>query len=265
MRDYEIIGVGKKTNRNRKRVYRAESEDAAKLLAEKDGTLPESINLLPPELASEDQLSYAKSLGISISKNSTRDQMSYLISSKTEVPATNEQINYAIKLGIKFYEYDFKSKVAIQHKLNSLFGHNSPSYNAELAKWYVHSIARYLTKGNWPTPDKSKIPENIVEETVRKLTEDEKSFKSFLRQMEYEDPFEMIGFGQITDENGRSHEGASRNTAAYKLVSKLLRENLSINKTRKISNTKKRNTEIEETSNAAIWVVVILILLYILF
>lgn len=266
MNNFEIIGVGKETNRKRKKVYKAESEAIAKLLAEKEGTEVESITLLPPEPPSERQLAYAKSLGINVPESSTRDSVSYLISSKTETLATNEHINYAIKFGVQFSEHEYKSKQAIQSKIASLLGHHSAIYNAELAKWYVHSIARYLTKGNWLTPDKSGIPETVIEEVVQKLTDDNKAFKSFLRQMEFEDHFEMINFGQKTDEDGTFQEGSSRNTAAYKLVSKLLKENLKIDKTEKKPRIKKVQTKTKESNNVATFlggIVVFLILCYI--
>lgn len=273
MNNYEVIGVGKETNRKRKKVYRAETEDVAKALAEKDGTLVESINLLPPEPATDRQLSYAKDLGINIPNGPTKDQISYLISSKTETPASNDQINYALKLGVQFHEYDFKSKETIQNKINNLLGHDSARYNAEIAKWYVYSIARYLSNGNWSTPEKSNIETGIIEDAVKKLMADEKSFKSFQRQIEYEEPFAIVLFGQKTDKDGYFQEGASRNTAAYKLVSELLKENLEIQKKApkpKQQRTRKPTTQAkkEESSNyTAVFgvIVVIAILCYLLF
>lgn len=272
MNNYEVIGIGKETNRKRKKVYRAETEDAAKSLAEKDGIIVESINLLSPDPATERQLSYAKDLGIKIPENPTKDQISYLISSKTETPASNDQINYALKLGVQFHEYDFRSKEIIQNKISNLLGHGSARYNAELAKWYVYSVARYLSKGNWSTPEKSNIETNTIKEAVNKLISDEKAFKSFQRQMEYEEPFSIIPFGQKTDEDGYFQEGSSRSTAAYKLVSEFLKENLEIQnkspKPKRSNGKQEPQAKNEESSNfTAVFgaIIVIAILCYLLF
>lgn len=269
---YEVIGIGKETNRKRKKTYRAENEDEVKSLAEKDGTIVENINLMPPEPATEKQLSYAKSLGIKIPDNPTKKELIYLISSKVETPASNDQINYALKLGVQFHEYDFKSKERVQNKISKLLGHDSDRYYAELAKWYVYSIARYLSKENWSTPEKSNIETDIIQMAIEMLMKDKKAFKSFKRQMEYQEPFSIIIFGQHTDENGYFQEGASRKTAAYKLVSEFLTENLEIQ--HKTTSSKQINikpsaqAKKEKSNDFSVVlgaIVVIIILYYLLF
>jgi HIRAN domain len=46
MPDFEVVGRGKDTNRRRKRIYRAPSEEEARLEAARDGTIPDQITLI---------------------------------------------------------------------------------------------------------------------------------------------------------------------------------------------------------------------------
>ena len=80
MPDFEIRGKGRDTGRKRKRVYSAPDEATAKRLAEDDGTLIEAIVEIPPEPATDRQLTYAKDLGISIPPDVSKADLSDLIS-----------------------------------------------------------------------------------------------------------------------------------------------------------------------------------------
>jgi hypothetical protein len=46
MPDFEVVGRGKDTNRRRKRIYQAPSEEEARLEAARDGTIPDQITLI---------------------------------------------------------------------------------------------------------------------------------------------------------------------------------------------------------------------------
>ncbi len=81
---YKIIGIGKESNRKRTKRYKAKDESAAKLMAETDGTIVESIEYEKPESATARQLSYAKDLGLSFPSDIDINEMSNLISKKVD-------------------------------------------------------------------------------------------------------------------------------------------------------------------------------------
>jgi len=191
MPDFEIIGKGKNTGRTRQRTYLAENESDARLKAEADGTIVESIRELPPEPATERQLSYAKDLGISIPPNPTKNQMTYLISKAVDPPASKAQMYCLNEHGIQLDKYTFES---IERVVSSL-DKELQNVNRELARWYIYSVIRYLTKGSWDTPDRSGISNEQAYAMADKMIAQADVLKSLLRELEYPDRrYNLVSF-----------------------------------------------------------------------
>jgi hypothetical protein len=82
MARYEIHGFGRDTGRRRRHVYDAATEALALEAAAKDGTVTESVELMPDDgggPATDRQIAYARDLGIDFSANVTRHAISEMI------------------------------------------------------------------------------------------------------------------------------------------------------------------------------------------
>jgi hypothetical protein len=191
MPDFEIVGKCKDTGRKRQRIYTAENESEARSKAEADGTIIESIRELPPEPATERQLSYAKDLGISIPSNPTKNEMIYLISKAVDPPASKTQMYCLNEHGIQLDKYTFESIEKVVATLDK----ELQQVNRELARWYMYSVIRYLTKGNWNTPDKSGVSKEQSYVMADKIIAQADVLKSLLRELEFPDRrYNLVSF-----------------------------------------------------------------------
>jgi hypothetical protein len=191
MPNFEVAGKGKDTGRKRQRIYTAESESEARSKAEADGTIVESIRELPPEPATERQLSYAKDLGISIPSNPTKNEMIYLISKAVDPPASNAQLYCLNEHGIQLDKYIFESIERVVASLDK----EVQDVNRELARWYMYSVIRYLTKGSWDTPDRVSISNEQSYAMADKMIAQADVLKSLLRELEYPDRrYNLVSF-----------------------------------------------------------------------
>ena len=79
MIDFDVTGFTKGTKRRRHQIIAANTESAARAIAERRNIEVTSIQAIPPEFASEAQLNYAFALGISCPPDATKDELSVLI------------------------------------------------------------------------------------------------------------------------------------------------------------------------------------------
>lgn len=142
---YEIKGNGKDSGRKRTRVYSAANEDAARQLAEVDGTTVEEIVELPPDPPTEHQLDYAKDLGIAIPVGATKNDVSDLISMKLDKdkPATERHRGFARRYGIEVSNYI--GKRALFDRIQAAL--IAPGREKELVPWFTYRIYRELVNG----------------------------------------------------------------------------------------------------------------------
>jgi hypothetical protein len=178
---YQVEGRGKDTGRKRKREYDAQTEADARRLAEDDGTEVVSVVELPPEPATDKQLSYAKDLGIKIPSDPTKEQLSYLISERVDPPATKSQLYCLQELGITFPSNVFASEGRVAYFISE---HVGDGVNRELARWYLYGVERWLNKEPWETPDQSSLTKDQVYSLADQMVGDPKVLKSLLRELE---------------------------------------------------------------------------------
>lgn len=217
MPSYEIKGKGKDSGRKRTRVYSAMNEDAAKQLAEIDGTTVEEFVELPPDPPTERQLEYAKDLGIAIPVDATKGDVSDLISMNLDEdkPASERHREFARRFGIEVSRYIGKRDLfdRIQAALIATGREN------ELVSWFTYRVYRELVNGADGAPIEG--PDNpIIQEIAGQLESDEAVIKSVRRYAGRE----LIWFGEWTSPEGFVQTGGSNRTAAYKRASSLLRD-----------------------------------------
>ena len=92
---YEVVGFGRETGRKRIRIYEAKNIEDVVMMAASEGTIVDmsKIRILPESPATEQQLEYAKNLGIKIPKNATKRELTKLISQAVEEEMTNKDKN----------------------------------------------------------------------------------------------------------------------------------------------------------------------------
>jgi hypothetical protein len=92
---YEVVGFGRETGRKRVRIYEAKNKEDVIMMAASEGTIVDmsKIRILPESPATEQQLEYAKNLGIKIPKNATKRELTKLISQAVEEEMTNKDKN----------------------------------------------------------------------------------------------------------------------------------------------------------------------------
>lgn len=241
MPSYEIKGKGKDSGRKRTRIYSAANEDAARQLAEVDGTTVEGIVELPPDLPTERQLDYAKDLEIAIPVGATKDDVSDLISMKLDrdKPATERHIGFARRYGIEVSRHI--GKRALFDRIQAALV--APGREKELVSWFTYRVYRELVNGADGAPVKGP-DDPIIQEIASQLEGDEAVIKSIRRYTGRE----LIWFGEWASPDGFVKTGGSNRTAAYKKASSLLRDKAGIS-TRcpeTLAQSKVRNSGISE-------------------
>lgn len=214
MTEFHIKGFGKDSGRKRERNYSARDQQGAIALAASDGTVTESITELPPEPATENQISYAKDLGIAIPVNVTKSEISDLLDYKLENDRdpSEEQLQYAAKLGIEHTRFVGKKKI---FNLISAYLREAGRERLLLA-WFAYRVARSLLKG-----EKHPLvaPESplVLATADRLLTE-----AAILKSVRGYSGESIIWFGEWTSPDGLLHSGGSKRTVAYQRFSEIL-------------------------------------------
>lgn len=220
MPKYEITGKGKDTGRKRRRTYFARNEIIARQLAEKDGTVVEEVVELPPpplEPPTEKQLEFAKELGISIPPNTTKDDLSFLITLKVDrdKPATERHMAFAEGFGINVADRIGKKGLFnwIHHELSAR------GRESELLSWFAFRVYRGLTDAADDAPIQG--PDHPIIQGIAKELENDQKILGSVRRYEGKD---LIWFGEWTAPSGVVVTGGSNRTLAYKQISSMLRE-----------------------------------------
>lgn len=219
MAEFEVRGIGRETNRKRKTVYRAYNEDEARQLAEADGTIVESIQMLPDEAATEAQVSYARDLGISIPENATKDELCDLLSCHLEHDklATERHKSFA-----KAYQVHHTRFVGKRALFNMIFAAlQARGRERELVGWFVYRVYRELVHGATDAPIMGP-DDPVIRTVVDELVTDEAVLNSIRRYA----GSDLIWFGEWTAPDSSVHRGGSNRTVAYKRTSRLLRDKL---------------------------------------
>lgn len=215
MPTFKIHGIGVKTQRNRSKKYKAFDAYEAKMKAEADGTIVESIEKLSPPPATEEQLKYAKALGIDIPEQATKDVLSCLIGMKKshDEPATQRYRAFAAIFRIEIPDIIGKRMLfdAIRCELGAR------GREDDLLRWFIF---RVYTSMAGDSPDALiKHPNHQIIRNVASLLIDNKQVLKSIRG--YESGSDLIWFGEWAPDGRR---GGSNRTIAYKTVKSLLLE-----------------------------------------
>lgn len=165
----------------------------------------------------DNQINYARSLGIYIPFGITFNELSDLISNveNNDKFATDRHKSFAEFYGVQ-YTKNVGKKSLFNRIQYEIFSNNQENY---MASWFVFRVYRSLVRGQ---EDVSIIsPDNeIIKDVAVTLLEKSKFLNSLKR---YSDS-DLRYFGEFTDRQGVTHFGASKTTNAYKLASDELKK-----------------------------------------
>jgi hypothetical protein len=215
---FDVVGIGKQTNRKRTKRYKAKGEEHARLLAENDGTVIESITKSIPSPATERQLNYARDLDLSFPENINVEEMSHLISRKVdddlETPLWLQEWALA--------QFPEESGLAITKYvgIRTLFGFLIYKYGEDndlkaLVTLFVYSVINDFLNTKWTIPFDRLAEEGVVASIAEELWRNQKVVGSIRR---YSNKELVSPFGEYTDSEGFTRVGASMRTIGYQTV-----------------------------------------------
>ena len=177
----------------------------------------QSVERLPPEPATDRQLSYARSLGIAIPEAASLDQMSDLISRAVEPVASAWLVQRAEALFADLDAERYSGVEYVTRQLNEVIGVNTLQFHRERAFWYMHSVLKHQRKATWTSPDAAAVPDETMWAIVDAFVADSGAHKSMQRDCQNSTLYQFVDFG---DGYGGT---LSMRTAAYKRASDLLK------------------------------------------
>ncbi|MBI5843258.1 MAG: hypothetical protein HZB23_01160 [Deltaproteobacteria bacterium] len=230
MPEFIVEGHGEKTKRHRKKSYWGKDENEVRQKAINDGTIVESIIELPEpiEYATESQKKFARDLGLMFPHDITKSEMSDLIDFKksNDKEATDRHKSFADYFGVKYSNYIGKKQL-----FNLIFYDLlAPGREVDLAAWFTYRICRHICNGADDHPLATGPDANVIREIASELAYDERIIKSIKN---YKDGKKLIWFGTYTAPDGRTYEGASKQTIAYKKAYELLNTYIKFSDNRK--------------------------------
>lgn len=218
---FDVQGYGKSTVRKRTRRYFGRTKEEAINAAAADGTLVETINEVPDaapvaEPATDRQISYARSLGLSFPPDITMREMSDLLSRHLDGDGPPSEVlrMYAESQGLVVSRYIGKNKL-----LRMLGASFSSRGDQQYAEWFVYHVWKELAAERWDAPTSSALPQHAAMQVASALAADERMMKSIRRY----DPAEFYDFGVNTDADGYTEEGGSKSTIAYREAAMMLK------------------------------------------
>jgi hypothetical protein len=176
MPQFTVSGTSRK-GRKVARAITAQTVTGARKIAERDGVTVQNVDRLPPEPATDSQLSYARSLGIGIPPSPSLDEMSNLISKAVEPLASDWLVNRARVLEADIDPERYPGVEYFSRQPNGALGVNTPAFHRERVFWYLHGVLRYRRKGSWSSPDESGIVDSAIWAVVEAFVEDAAAFK----------------------------------------------------------------------------------------
>lgn len=229
MPKYKISGKNIDSGRKRTITHQAIDEMTAKAYAEREGIEILEIIQLPEESPTERQIEFAQSLGIKIPHNVTKYELSDLISISVDKdkPSEIRHIKFAKIYGVECTQYIGKKSLfdKIQSELIK------PGNELNMLSWFSFRVYRELVSGQ-VNPELDDPSDPIFTSVAQELITDEKIIKSIRRYAGRD----LIWFGEWKSPSGYLMSGGSVQTIAYKTISTILREKLSLSIRTKINN-----------------------------
>lgn len=214
MKNYQIKGINKMTNRKKTVTVSAKNEELAEKAALDQGILPPyeiEIIFTPP---TERQIEYAKSLKINIPEKASSLDVSYLISRKTDRDSDPNPglLEYADNRNLLFSKY-----IGKQSLYNLIF--NTLTDEDKIA-FFAFCVYRWLSDDRHANLDTHQN-KNVFYEFAKSMVNDE----SFVKSMNKYEGKDLRFFGKFTIKKGNSEStihGGSTNTIAYKKTSEFI-------------------------------------------
>ena len=213
---FDVVGISKQTKRKRSKRVKAKDEERARVLAEKDGLVIESIAKVTPGSATERPLHYARDLGLSFPENINVEEMSHLISRKVDDLETPQWlIDWALtqfpeESGLAISKY-----IGLRNLLRFLiYAYTEDNDLKALVKLFTYSVINDLRRAKWATPFNQLAEESVVTEIAEKLSKNKPVFGSIKKYLHWE----LVSFGEYTDSEGFVKRGGSTRTIGYQTV-----------------------------------------------
>lgn len=219
MPNFEAKGKHYETGKMLHRTYQVPTETEALHRALADGMIVEDIRLAPDEPPTDKQLAYAKDLGINIPPSMIKDEISDAIAAQRghDKPASEKHRTIAKKYGVESTQYCGK-KSLFDRIFTAL---KADGREGDLAAWFTYRIYRNLMHGQdggpVDTPDHPLIGE---------IGNDLSKFDNVIQSIKRYDGRDLIWFGEWTAPDGRTYQGGSDRTIAYKMAAAALRQRI---------------------------------------
>jgi hypothetical protein len=213
---YRVIGTNQETGRSNTRTYQARSDLVARGLAYADGIEPYTIELLPPELPTDAQLSYAADLEIAVPGEISKEDLGELIGMRTnrDRPPRPALREFAEQYGV-FYP-DMIGKKSLFNRI--FWALKAPGREYELCSWFAYRVYRDLMGGSILSRIQSPF-ESTIQEVAAKLAGNRNVVHSI---GQYHNGADFVWFGTWTAPDGALRAGGSKRSLAYQEAVKLL-------------------------------------------
>jgi hypothetical protein len=216
-----VKGVGKESKKRRSKKYKAQDENHARVLAEKDGTSVEIILEDKPSLATESQIKYAKDLNLSFPSDININEMNNVINKKVEndldAPIWLQEFALSFfpeELGLAITKY-----IGVSKLIEFIIYRFIETGNiVGLIKLLIYTILNHETKSNWRVPFNEMINPSDVEEIAEILSRDQRMINSIKRYQRSD----LVFLDEETDPNVYVSSGGIKGTNAYKITKELL-------------------------------------------
>jgi len=221
---YKITGIGKESNRKRTKRYKAKDETAAKLMAETDGTMVETIEFEKPEPATDRQLSYARDLGLSFPSDININEMSNLISKK--VDNDRDSPSWLSEYVLNIFPEENGLSITKYIGIENLFGRLIKKYSEEknyksLVTILLYSIINENKNYDWSKPFNEIADKSVIENLAQKLSENQQVINSIKRY----NTRDYVSLGELINDEGYESFSNIKRTNAYLISKNVLKEN----------------------------------------
>jgi hypothetical protein len=171
------------------------------------------------ETPTQKQLSYAEDLGLDVPEGSTKSEASDILSAHLDDDSIASDRDRTLAEFYKIEHTKYTGRASLYGRI--LHGLHESGREKELVGWFAYCVYCDLTDAVIRRPD------NMV---FKSIADDLSLEKPILDSIKRYSGKDILNFGEWTDHDGFTHVGGSKRTIAYKRVSSLLKESLSLKK-----------------------------------
>jgi hypothetical protein len=220
---YEVIGTKKGNNNRIINRYRANDKAQARMLGEKDGLTVETIVLVKPSAASQNQVDLAQQLGLKFPSDINVMEIGQLITKK--IDGDVDVPDWFRKSAFNYFPGEDDVLITKYMGLASLIGLLIAKFKKEnnyyeWIKLFIYCVLNDLLWDNWNTPFYILADKKEINRIAQNLLKNEiliGSLKNYTSKS-------YIAFGEHIDSNGVISSVGTKRTAAYQAIKDLLIE-----------------------------------------